>query len=412
MSDLAGKVWTSELNSRPDVRPDFDRSRAIRFYDTTLRDGEQTVGVIFSPQQKLEIAKKLDELGVGRIEAGFPKVSAEDAEAISLILRAGLKHSEVWGFSRATRGDVEELVRLGLQASVIEVPTSDIKLKAYGISREEAVRRASEAVRFASQNGIRVAFFGVDGSRADLEFLRQIYSAAIDAGAKEIVLVDTIGACTPEAAEFLVRWAKEWAGNDIPIHWHGHNDFGLATAIAIAAVRGGATWVQGTINGMGERAGNADIAEVALALECLYEVPVELKLERIREVSEAVRRAGKYELEGWKPLIGDNLFLRESGAVASQFHIPEAIEPYSADLVGAKRGIVLGKKSGLDSIRLKAEELRIDVPELQRAAVLHAVKRKAIAKGGLVSDEEFREIAQALKTTASPHLKRAGPKPN
>jgi hypothetical protein len=133
MSDLAGKVWTSELNSRPDVRPEFDRSRTIRFYDTTLRDGEQTVGVIFSPQQKLEIAKKLDELGVGRIEAGFPKVSAEDGEAISLILRAGLKHSEVWGFARATRGDVEELVRLGLRASVIETPISDIKLKAYGI---------------------------------------------------------------------------------------------------------------------------------------------------------------------------------------------------------------------------------------------------------------------------------------
>ena len=119
-----------------------------------------------------------------------------------------------------------------------------------------------------------------------------------------------------------MRWAKEWAGNDIPIHWHGHNDFGLGTAIAIAAVRGGATWIQGTINGMGERAGNADIAEVALALQCLYDVPVEMKLEHIREVSELVRRAGKYELEGWKPLIGENLFLRESGAVASQFHIP------------------------------------------------------------------------------------------
>jgi isopropylmalate/homocitrate/citramalate synthase len=396
MSALAGKVWTSELNSRADVRPDFDRSQTIRFYDTTLRDGEQTVGVVFSPQQKLEIARKLDELGVGRIEAGFPKVSAEDAEAISLILRAGLKHSEVWGFSRATRSDVEELVRLGLQASVIELPVSDLKLKAYGISRDEALRRATDAIRFATQNGIRIAFFGVDGSRADLEFLRQIYSAAIDAGAKEVVLVDTIGVCTPEAAEFLVRWAKEWAGSDIPIHWHGHNDFGLATAIAIAAVRGGATWIQGTINGMGERAGNADIAEVALALQCLYDVPVELKLERIREVSELVRRAGKYELEGWKPLIGDNLFLRESGAVASQFHIPEAIEPYAADLVGAKRGIVLGKKSGLDSIRLKAEELRVDVPEAQRAAVLDAVKRKAIANGGLVSDEEFRAIVQNL----------------
>ena len=392
MIDVAGKVWTSELNSRADVLPKFDKSHTIRFYDTTLRDGEQTVGVVFSPQQKLEIARKLDELGVGRIEAGFPKVSAEDGEAITLILNAGLKHSEVWGFARATRGDVEELARLGLQASVIEVPTSDIKLKAYGISRDEAVRRASEAIRFAAQQGIRVAFFGVDGSRADLDFLKHIYSAAIDAGAKEIVLVDTIGVCTPEAAEFLVRWAKDWAGNDIPIHWHGHNDFGLGTAIAIAAVRGGATWIQGTINGMGERAGNADIAEVALALQCLYDVPVEMNLERIREVSEAVRRAGKYELEGWKPLIGNNLFLRESGAVASQFHIPEAIEPYAAALVGATRGIVLGKKSGLDSIRLKAEELQLAVPEPQRAAVLEAVKRQAIANGGLVTDDEFRGI--------------------
>jgi homocitrate synthase NifV len=396
MSDLAGKVWTSELNSRPDVRPEFDRSRTIRFYDTTLRDGEQTVGVIFSPQQKLEIARKLDELGVGRIEAGFPKVSAEDGEAISLILKAGLKHSEVWGFARATRGDVEELVRLGLQATVIEVPTSEIKLKAYGISQDEAVRRATDAVSYASQNGIRVAFFGVDGSRADLEFLRRIYSAAIEAGAKEIVLVDTIGVCTPESAEFLVRWARDWAGNDIPIHWHGHNDFGLGTAIAIAAVRGGAQWIQGTINGMGERAGNADIAEVALALRCLYDVPVEMKLERIREVSAFVRQAGKYELEGWKPLIGDNLFMRESGAVASQFHIPEAIEPYSADIVGARRGIVLGKKSGLDSIRLKAEELGIDVPESQRAAVLQEVKRMAITNGSLVGDREFAAIVRRV----------------
>ena len=396
MSDLSGKVWTSELNSRPDIRPAFDRSRTIRFYDTTLRDGEQTVGVIFSPQQKLEIAKKLDGLGVGRIEAGFPKVSAEDGEAISLILKAGLKHSEIWGFARATRGDVEELLRLGLQAAVIEVPTSEIKLKAYGISREEAVRRAKDAVGYASQNGIRVAFFGVDGSRADLDFLREIYSAAIDAGAKEIVLVDTIGVCTPESAEFLVRWARDWTGNSVPIHWHGHNDFGLGTAIAIAAVRGGADWIQGTINGMGERAGNADIAEVALALRCLYDVPVAMNLERIRKVSEFVRHAGGYELEGWKPLIGDNLFLRESGAVASQFHIPEAIEPYSAELVGATRGIVLGKKSGLDSIRLKANELGIDLPESQRALVLQEVKRAAIAKGGLVSNEEFTAIVGRL----------------
>ncbi len=394
MTDFTGKVWTSELNARLDVRPHFDRSRTIRFYDTTLRDGEQTVGVVFAPQQKLEIAKKLDELGVGRIEAGFPKVSKEDGEAISMILEAGLKHSEVWGFARATRGDVEELVRLGLRAAVIEVPISEIKLRAYGITREDAVRRATEAIQFAAQNGIRVGFFGVDGTRADLDFFKHIYLTAIDAGAKEAVIVDTVGVCAPEAAEFLVCRVREWIGNETPIHWHGHNDFGLGTAAAIAAVQGGATWIHGTINGMGERAGNADIAEVALALKCLYEVPVEMNLEKIREVSEFVRRAGKYQLEGWKPLIGDNLFLRESGAVASQFHIPEAIEPYGAELVGAKRGVVLGKKSGLDSIRLKAEELDLTIPDSQRAAALEAVKRRAIEKGGLLSDDEFRSIVR------------------
>ncbi len=401
MSDFAGKVWTSELNARPDVRPSFERSRTVRFYDTTLRDGEQTVGVVFSPQQKLEIAKKLDELGVGRIEAGFPKVSKEDGEAIAMILRAGLKHSEIWGFARATRGDVEELVRLGLQASVIEVPVSEIKLKAYGISQDEAIRRATEAIRYAAENDIWVAFFGVDGTRTGLEFLKRIYSAAVEAGAKEVVVVDTIGACTPEAAEFLVRRVREWIGSDIPIHWHGHNDFGLGTAAAIAAVRGGASWIHGTINGMGERAGNTDIAEVALALRCLYEVPVEMNLERIREVSEVVCRAGKYQVEAWKPLIGDNLFLRESGAVASQFHIPQAIEPYAAELVGAERGIVLGKKSGLDSVRLKAEELGIEVGESSRAAVLESVKRKAIEKSGLLSDDEFRAIVRQQDKTAN-----------
>src|SRR5580704_15342872 len=392
MSNLTGKVWTSELNSRPDVRPAFDRSRTIRFYDTTLRDGEQTVGVIFSPQQKLEIAKKLDELGVGRIEAGFPKVSAEDGEAISLILKAGLKHSEVWGFARATRGDVEELVRLGLQAAVIETPTSEIKLKAYGISREDAVRRVVDAVGYASQNGIRVAFFGVDGSRADLDFLRQIYSSAIEAGAQEIVLVDTIGVCTPEAAEFLVRWARQWAGKDIPIHWHGHNDFGLGTAIAIAAVRGGADWVQGTINGMGERAGNADICEVALALQYLYHVPVELDLRKAREVSRLVQKCGKYTVDTWKPVVGEFIFTRESGGVASQFHMPSAIEPYSATVVGADRKIALGKKSGLANIKIKLDELGLDAPAQKHADILEKVKSKGTAEKRLVTDQEFRAI--------------------
>jgi isopropylmalate/homocitrate/citramalate synthase len=395
-----GQVWVSELNARPEIRSAFPHT-PVRFYDTTLRDGEQTVGVVLSPEQKLEIARHLDKLGVSRIEAGFPRVSAEDAEAIQLMQRAGLK-TELWGFSRAVKADVEELIRLGLRASVIEAPTSDIKLKAYGMTRDDVLRRVSEAISFAKQNGIAVAFFAVDGTRTDLDFLRKIFMTVLEAGAAEIVVVDTIGACGPEAVEFLVRQTREWVGSDVPVHFHGHNDFGMATACAVAAVRGGASWIQGTINGMGERAGNADICEIALALRCLYDVPVVLDLAKVRTVSEVVQKAGGYTLEAWKPLVGENLFMRESGAVASQFHIPEAIEPYSADLVNAERHIVLGKKSGLDSIDLKAGELGVVFPEDQRASILAAVKKRAIAKRGLVSDEEFRQIVDELAGALKP----------
>lgn len=392
------KIWVSDLNARAEVCSAFPKS-TVRFYDTTLRDGEQTVGVVFSPQQKLEIARKLDELGVSRIEAGFPRVSVDDVEAIQLMQRAGIK-AELWGFSRAVKADVDELVRLKLHYSVIEAPTSDIKLKAYGITRDEVLCRIREAVSAARAAEISVAFFAVDGSRTDPEFLRTVYLSSLDAGAEELVVVDTIGACGPEAAEFLTSQVCQWAGKDVPVHFHGHNDFGMATACAVAAVRGGATWIQGTINGMGERAGNADIAEIALALRCLYDVPVALNLDKIREVSEVVQRAGGYTLEAWKPLVGQNLFMRESGAVASQFHLPEAIEPYSAEIVKADRRIVLGKKSGLDSINLKCKELGLTISPDQRGPILTAVKQAAVRKRGLVSDAEFRQIIDSIRTSA------------
>jgi isopropylmalate/homocitrate/citramalate synthase len=389
-------IWVSQLNSRAA----FPRKELVRFYDTTLRDGEQTVGVVLSPQQKLEIARKLDELGVSRIEAGFPRVSPDDAEAIRMIQNAGLK-TEVWGFARAVKADVDELLRLGTRRFIIETPTSDIKLSAYGLSRDEALRRATEAVAYAKKSGAYVMFFGVDGSRSDLEFLKKIYVETLTAGAAEIAVVDTIGACGPEAVEYLVRETCSWVGPNVPVHFHGHNDFGMATACAIAAVRAGASWIQGTINGMGERAGNADIGEIALALRCLYDVQVDMDLTKVRDVSEVVRRAAGYEVDGWKPLVGENLFMRESGAVASQFHIPEAIEPYSADLVAAERKIVLGKKSGLDSIDLKAKELGLQIPKERREAVVAAVKKKGIEKRGLLTDQEFREIVSRVQSSAA-----------
>ncbi|HEU5207241.1 MAG TPA: hypothetical protein VFT94_06490 [Gaiellaceae bacterium] len=391
------KLWTGDLNAKAlEPQPRV----TVGLYDTTLRDGEQTVGVVFSPEQKLEIASALSAAGVDRIEAGFPRVSEDDAKAISLILGAGLE-AEIWGFSRAVRADVEALVELGLRASVIESPISDGKLAALGVSREAMLERIRAAVSFAAGEGIRVAFFGVDSSRADLEFVRRVYESAVEAGAQEVVVVDTLGIATPEAAAFLVNEVVERLDYAVPVHWHGHDDFGLATAAAVAAVQAGATWIQGTVNGMGERAGNADLVEVALALEALYGIRTRLDLGQARTLGRLVQEFAGTPLAAWKPVTGDNLFIRESGAVAAQFHDPPAIEPYASDLVAAARGIVLGKKSGLDSIRIKVAELGLDVPEERFPQLLDAVKRAGTKKGGLVSDAEFRRIASRVKNARS-----------
>jgi isopropylmalate/homocitrate/citramalate synthase len=221
-----------------------------------------------------------------------------------------------------------------------------------------------------------------------------VYKTAIEAGAQEAVVVDTIGIGSPEAVAELVGRAKDWLGPDVPVHFHGHNDFGLATAAALAAVRAGASWIQGTVNGMGERAGNANLPEIALALRGLYGVETNLRLERARAFSERLRKLSGYELEPFKPLVGDNLFRRESGAVASQFHDPPAIEPYSSDLVAAERSIVLGKKSGIDSIRIKAHELGLDLSDDAQRELLARVKELGTSKRGLVTDDEFRELAR------------------
>ena len=384
------KVWTGDLNAKAlEPQPRV----TVGLYDTTLRDGEQTVGVVLQPEQKLQIATALSAAGVDRIEAGFPRVSEDDARAMALILEAGLD-AEIWGFSRAVRADVEALVELGVQASVVESPISDGKLAALGVSRQTMIERIRSAVAFAAGEGIRVAFFGVDSTRADLEFVRQAYESAVEAGASEVVVVDTLGIATPEAAAFLVTEVVERLDYEIPVHWHGHDDFGLATAAAVAAVQAGASWVQGTVNGTGERAGNADLVEVALALEAVYGSPTRLDLTQARARGALVQELAGTELAPWKAVTGDNLFTRESGAVAAQFQYPPAIEPYASELVGADRGIVLGKKSGLDSIRIKVSELGLDVPEERYPELLEAVKRAGTKKRGLVADAEFKRIVR------------------
>ena len=383
---MSGEIWTGTLNDPYRV------GGSVGLYDTTLRDGEQTVGVVLDAEQKLEIARLLDGLGIDRIEAGFPRVSADDWRAVELIAAAGLR-AEVWGFSRAVPADLEALVELGVPASVIESPISDLKLDAIGVDRETMLGRITGAMRFAAEHGIHAAFFGVDSTRAAPDFYERVYVSAVGAGAREVVVVDTLGIASPEAVAELVGRTVDAVGGEVPVHFHGHNDFGVATASAVAAVRAGATWVHGTINGMGERAGNADLGEIALALRALYGVETNLRLDRIREAADRIQELSGYGLAPWKPLTGETLFRRESGAVASQFHDPPSIEPYSSELVATDRAIVLGKKSGLDSIRIKADELGLDVPEEKRAELLAKVKELGTRKRGLVTDDEFRDLA-------------------
>jgi len=386
------QIWTTPLNELDAVQKGFDRSKTIRFYDTTLRDGEQSTGICFSADDKFAIACKLSELGVGRIESGFPRVSEEDTEAVRRILAANLS-SEIWGFARCLKADIDAHIELGTRYTLLEITTSDMKMKAFGFTREKVMNSVVDSIKYAKDKGIeRVNFFAVDSTRSDLGFLRDIYSAALAAGADEVSMVDTIGVCAPETVEYLMRQLRSWVGKSVPIHWHGHNDMGLATASAIAAVRGGADWIQGTINGMGERAGNADICEVALALQYLYHVPVELDLSKAREVSELVQTCGKYTVDSWKPVVGKFIFTRESGGVAAQFHMPSAIEPYSADIVAASRHIALGKKSGLANIKIKLDELGLDAPAENHAAILEKVKTRGTTEKRLVTDEEFRAI--------------------
>ena len=255
------------------------------------------------------------------------------------------------------------------------------------------LERIVYAVSFAVEQGVTVAFFGVDGTRADPSYFETVYKTAAEAGAHEAVVVDTIGIASPEAVAELVGRTRDWLGPQVPVHFHGHNDFGLATSAALSATRAGARWIQGTINGMGERAGNANLPEIALALRGLYGVETNLRLDRVRAFSERLRELSGYTLEPYKPVVGQTLFSCEPGAVASQFHDPPAIEPYSSDVVAAERRIVLGKKSGIDSIRIKAQELGLDLDDHAQRELLVRVKELGASKRGLVSDDEFRKLA-------------------
>jgi len=386
--------WVSELNQNPTVLGKMDFPKRLKFYDTTLRDGEQTIGVTFSKEEKLRIAKSLDELGVDRIEAGMPVVSKEDKEAVELVLRAGLK-AEIWGFCRAIKGDVDACIDVGIKHIICEIATSSYKMKANNFTPDGVLGKAVDTLQHAKSRGLYTAFFAVDATRADLGFLESIYRKAVEEGkADEVVMVDTLGVATPETMFHMTRRLKEWV--NVPIMTHCHNDFGMATACTLFSVKGGADCAQVTINGLGEKTGNADLAETVIAAK-LYGIPLTINMKKLYAAAKLVEEITKISISPLRPVVGENVFKRESGVTAAQLiTYPPAVEGFSPEVLGREREILLSKKSGKRSVEYKLEKLKVTATPDQVDEILKRVKELGIKKKGLVSDDEFKGIAKGV----------------
>ncbi len=387
-------LWISHFNSDPAVSQE-PLPQTVEIYDTTLRDGEQTIGVCFDAQDKVRIATLLDRIGVKRIEAGMPIVSEADKQAVAEVVKA-VKNAEVWTLCRCAREDVDASHEAGVKNVICEVATSPYKMKAYGYTEEDVLHKIVDTLQYAKSKGMKTAFFAVDATRADVGFLEKAYKAAVfEGGASEVVLVDTLGVATPETMYYLTKKVKSWV--PVPLAVHCHNDFGMGVACTVAAVRAGAATVHVTVNGLGEKTGNADIAEVVFALEGLYGISTNIDLKGLLGLSKAVEEITSVMMSPLKPVVGKNVFQRESGVTVAQLvAYPPAVEGYAPELIGSQREIVLSKKSGKGSIEHFLKKAGVSAKSDQVSEILKRVKNLGIAKKGLVSQEEFDVIVSEV----------------
>jgi homocitrate synthase NifV len=365
--------------------------REIKIVDTTLRDGEQTAGVVFANREKVRIAKLLDELGVHQIEAGIPVMGGDEAEAIKEICRAGLKAS-IMGWNRPVIKDIEASLACGVDAVAISISTSDIHIK-YKLqtSREWVIEKMTAAVAFAKKHGVYISVNAEDASRSDMDFLLTFARAAKEAGADRLRYCDTVGVLDPFTTYENIKRIIDEVG--IPVEMHTHNDFGMATANALAGVKAGADWIGVTVCGLGERAGNAALEEVVMALKILYGLDLGFKTEMFREIAEYVSRAAHRELPAWKAIVGKNMFAHESGIHADGvLKNPKAYEAFQPEEVGLARQIVIGKHSGTAAVRAKFAEYGIELTKHQAEELLPEIRRAAVDLKRPLFDKELVQI--------------------
>jgi len=369
----------------------------VRIFDTTLRDGEQTPGISLSPDQKLTIAKKLDALGVDALEAGFPVISDGELEAVKMITSEGLS-CEIAGLARAHKKDIDAAVDGGLNYIHTFIATSDIHLEhKLKMTRDQALEKAIEAVEYGKSRGLQVEFSAEDATRTDREFLKKVFGEVAKAGADRIDIPDTVGYSTPEYMAEITRDAI--SATNLPVSVHCHNDFGLAVANALSGVRAGAQCAHVTINGIGERAGNASLEEFSMALQCLpYDQKYEtnIKSELIYETSRFVSKIVGIQVQPNKAIVGDNAFGHESGIhTHGVLSNPLTYEPISPELVGRKRWLQVGKHAGIHGMNAMLEEYGIKPSEDQSKQILDKVKLLG-DQGKQITDVELLSIASDI----------------
>ncbi len=389
--------WVSPYNFIPEVRSQFNLPPRVTIHDATLRDGEQTPGVVFSIADKVAIAEKLAEVGVERIEAGMPAVSDQDFRAVKEICQLGLK-SQIYVLARAMNVDIDKAVECGCHGVVIEIPIGYPKLKyQFQWTWEDVLRKSVGVIQYARASGLHVVYFPYDTTRAREEDLRNLFSRLMqDAPPDSIGVVDTMGCALPEAIKYLVRLVKSLA--NLPVEVHTHNDFGMAVATELAGVEAGAECVHSCANGLGERTGNAALEELMVALHVLYGYDTGYDLGRLPELGELVRTLSKQNFAINKPILGERNFTRESG-IGVDLVIKEPLAMFGTHpaLTGRRGDVVLGKKSGKASITYHLEQMGIqDAQEDAVAEMLRRVKEKGIEKRGLVTPDEFREIVDSV----------------
>ena len=376
------------------------KEKKIKIVDTTLRDGEQTAGVAFANHEKVTIAQTLSDMGIDQLEVGIPTMGGDEKATIKAICKRDLKAS-IMAWNRAVITDIEQSIDCGVDAVAISLSVSDIhiqhKLKK---SREWVLENMYNAVTYAKKNGLYISVNGEDASRADNDFLIEFINLAKEAGADRFRYCDTVGVMEPFTLRETIE--KIYKATQFDIEMHTHNDFGMATANAIAGIVGGANHIGVTVNGLGERAGNAALEEVIMALKFVYGYETDIDTTKFREISKYVSQASGRQLPDWKAIVGTNMFRHESGIHADgAMKNPKNYEAFDPSEVGLERQIVIGKHSGKAAIINKFKEYEIELTNIEAETMLELVRQTSVRMKRNLFDKELVEIYKDLKNNRS-----------